>query len=363
MRKNAVIISYLAALIFFSACRKNPSDTKPASLQEHEQDRQKGIVEDYNRDNFDFSQFKGIDWSDPLTYGQPCDDYCIKLTTNPIPAESVIHPIGLTPSNYRSVAIKGDGSCWIRTSIQAALFYAFQDQATFEYFIKMLDQATDAYSHIPGFIGRFKAKQLINLFLALNKLSPQKRLEQFNKKNVDLFLDYSFRSFVHAYENIPGREKELKKILTSLAWWKTPYAYRAIVNYFLPDLPFASYTFFRDRGMTYVKFVKWNSKEYPQVFQSFTYNTESIERYKNYTETFDHYHNIFKERLKTLPPVMAAKKTQGFIATGLLHYLRAESFDKLYQNNAFSAMPVEESPVHVSLIVRADITQQFGFAN
>ncbi len=188
------------------------------------------------RDNFDYRQFDGIDWRNPNTFGAPCSGMCVGPTNDPIPEHAGLSELGITNDNYSMVTIKGDGSCWIRSAIQAVLFPAFQDQAVFNGLIDNIKEASTSLAVVPGFSARFRGEDLINLLTTLNALSPKERLAKFNKTKVDLFLDYSMRGYMHAkevirWEKYPDDEtyaaiKEINqenqiKLLTSHSWGST----------------------------------------------------------------------------------------------------------------------------------------------
>lgn len=198
-----------AAQLQTTAFKPEADPTKP----------QDTIQEDSSRDNFDFTQFKGIDWRDPSTFGEPCAGLCVGPTTDPIPRHALLPELGVTNDNYSMVTIKGDGSCWIRSVIQVVLFQAFQNQAVFKGLIDNIKKANTSLQVIPGFSARFRSDDLINLLNTINALTPRERLAQFNKTKVDLFLDYSMRSYLHAQQALRWKaDPDLKKILTSHSW-------------------------------------------------------------------------------------------------------------------------------------------------
>ncbi len=189
---------------------------EPAERQAH--------LELYNQDDFDFTQFKGIDWKNSDTFGEACSGTCVGTTPGTLGTHSFMPDFGVSADNYVTISIKGDGSCWVRSASHALFFRAFQDPKIFAAVIDNIKIVSTKYAHVPGFSGRFLHQELIDLLTTLNSLSPKDRLAQFNKAKVDLFVDYSMRALLHGHfhsdlidKNESG-QKTQKKYLTSYSW-------------------------------------------------------------------------------------------------------------------------------------------------
>ncbi len=200
-----------------------PTKTHTSVNKEHEKnntketlsdsERQKNITNADLKDNFNFDQFKDVNWSNTKTFGTP-GSYATQTTT-PLPDALEQKDFGITKDNYEVIDIKGDGSCFMRASFNAVLYRAFNNQSIFDEIIKNIPIVAKKYENIPGFSQRFRAKDLITLLTTLNNLSESEQLEALNKDKVDTFLNYSFRSLFAARKN---SNKDIKELLDVNEW-------------------------------------------------------------------------------------------------------------------------------------------------
>ncbi len=199
--------------------------------------RQKDIQEDYLRDNFNFDQFKDVDWANTSTYGNPQANVTLSKSDYKLPENSILKSIGFNDTDYYSVSIRADGSCWMRAALQQVWFVIFTDDSLFNSFIAQIPTIADKYKDVAGFKGRFLHENLINLLKTLKNLSPAERLVQLNKDKIDTFLDYTFRAFLHAHAHINNfkESKESLKKLIKIPEWGDASDGRIIYNEFLPN--------------------------------------------------------------------------------------------------------------------------------
>ena len=187
-------------------------------------DRQKDIEKDYLKDNFNFDQFKDVDWNDVATYGATKSLVTDNKNDYALDEErSVFFALGAQKNDYKIVRIAGDGNCWMRAAIQQALFLILNDEDKFNAFVSKIPVIKEDFKDVPGFEHRFLANDLITLLTKLKSLAPKERLASFNKDKVDTFLQYIFRTLLAAtvYKfSVPDEQKEkyLKISLTMAKW-------------------------------------------------------------------------------------------------------------------------------------------------
>lgn len=237
-----IIIKWISAYILSTwllSCAPS-SDLSPSIPSKEEPAKRQAPLEFYNQDDFDFTQFEGIDWKKSNTFGEPCSGTCVGTTPGTLGTHSFMPDFGISADNYATISIKSDGSCWIRSATHALLFRAFQDSKIFTAIIDNIKIARVKYAQVPGFSGRFFHQELIDLLTTLNSLSPKERLAQFNKAKVDLFLDYSMRALLHAHnysEELAKSESaqmKAKKLLTSHSWGHGSITFQALVEELWP---------------------------------------------------------------------------------------------------------------------------------
>jgi hypothetical protein len=234
-------------------------DSKDKNDKQNGEDKNRNLNESPNRvetciycqDNFDFSLFKkhGVKWDSPETFGEK-GSYVVP-TKQPPKKHIWFESAGINGDNFYHVDIKGDGSCWIRSSIQAILYPIFHREDQYSFFIQQISNAEKIFFNVPGFTDRFKAKKLIKLIKFLKSEPPNKRLEHFNKSHVDLFLDWNFRALLHAidyYNSIikrnldPIEAKKLSKLLKDKSQDDSSHANSGLHFYLLNNFNYAYFT-------------------------------------------------------------------------------------------------------------------------
>jgi len=381
MSARFALKGYFSKLIFyfiiFAGCDHEPSkEVNHANISDIE--RQKDISDNF-KDNFAFDRLSGIDWKAPSTYGPRCSGFCVSPTSNPIPDFAEIPEIGVTKENYFKASIKGDGSCWLRAALQAVLFQVFLDRATFDYFIKRIKDVQQEYKDVPGFLSRFKANDLIDLLQTLYGLSPELRLEQYNKENIDKLLDYTFRAFLHA-KNLKQKSsdpKALHKLLESGSWGDAYSATRDVIWYFFPDQPaFYLSTKFSGVGTLALQVLKWfedlSSIGFPYLFP------KDIRDYQEFlndnTQSFEEIKQAYlgAKKAAELSPTArleersrlnleTIQRAQNLRAIALVHDLRIRSLKDLHSVRAMGALAFSSSTVHVDLMVHKNKARDFGY--
>lgn len=244
MKKIFLIISMLSFFacnleIASSSSSLSSAQTQhiPPSVSVSDALRQKDIKEDYFRDNFNFDQFKDVDWGNTNTYGNFQANVTLSKNDYKLPENSILKTIGFSDTDYYSVTIRADGSCWMRAALQQVWFVIFTDEALFNSFIAQIPIIADKYKDVPGFKGRFLQENLITLLKTLKNLSPAERLVQLNKDKIDTFLDYTFRAFLNAFKSINPNAHEkmtLKNWLTANSWSDPTYIFESVYS-FLPN--------------------------------------------------------------------------------------------------------------------------------
>lgn len=211
----------------YNIITKNISNTK----------RQKNISSDFYKDNFDFEQFKDVDWNDINTYGTTKNLVTKSNYEYNLPTEHVLNLLGANKNDYILVNIAGDGNCWARAGIQQALFLILNNQEIFDNFIKQIPIIAEKYKDIEGFSDRFLANDLIILLNKLKSLPPKERLSCFNKDKVDNFLQYTFRAILAANSAVyNSKNKELiKKFLTMSKWHDAKALFDVAIFFAMPN--------------------------------------------------------------------------------------------------------------------------------
>lgn len=339
----------------------------PPQVYPTNEKRLKKIKEDYNRDNFDFNQFDSIDWRNDKTFGEPCAGFCVQPTKSAIPEHLVFKELGISSDNYYAVSISGDGSCWIRSVIQALLFRAFQEQKVFDAMLANIKRVKYQYKAVPGFSDRFREQDLINLLITLKGLSSKERLAQFNKKRIDLFLDYSMRSLLHAQkthdfhieahpeigraEASKGHRESLKKYLTSHSWGDGSDAFRLLADALFPkDLVSASFNHDPTLSDADIIMVGFNmgmtsipaggATEFEEILKNDRRTLVEVER--DYGKDPHLWHDtLFMKKLQ---------KEWGI-----------NSLAELHKFTAFKVLPMAQSDCHYALIVHKSAAAAFGY--
>lgn len=350
----------------------------------------RNVAADYYRDDFDFNQFKGIDWRNPASFGEPCAGLCVGPTKNPIPAHAELPEIGIVEANYYMVSIKGDGSCWLRAAIQAVLFQAFQDQKVFKEFIATIKTLKTRFAPVPGFSTRFKADDLIDLLTTLNSMSPKGRLAQFNKTKVDLFLEYSMRALLHADEETKAiaaaslnsdQATSLKKLLTTHSWSDQFVGVSTLANLLLPPrIIFGGLHNFDFKNPQR----KTLSLNFVGNFQGLSFSAVTNHEYgelqndhRSLAEV-ENEHRVLKLKLKAKSHIIVNPAhpefsdfykllEQDLFLSYLLLYktiaknIRMDSWADFHRHRAIHVLPYRQYDGHANLMVHKDAAAAFGY--
>ncbi len=213
---------------------------------------------------------------------------------------------------------------------------------------------------------------MINLLITLKGLSSKERLAQFNKKRIDLFLDYSMRSLLHAQkthdfhieahpeigraEASKGHRESLKKYLTSHSWGDGSDAFRQLAYALFPKgLVSASYNYVNPSGRS-------DADDADIIMVGFNMGLISIPA-GGVTE----FEEILKNDRRTLVEVERdhAKDPDLWLNTLFMKKLQKEwginSLAELHKFTAFKVLPMAQSDCHYALIVHKSAAAAFGY--
>lgn len=318
------------------------------------------------QDNFDFSFLKNINWSDPKTYGSKCDSDCIQLTKDAPSKKFNFDEIGLSKQNYYGVKIKGDGSCWVRATFLQLLFYALKDQKNFSTLKENINKAKEEFVEDSGFTNRFKADELIKFLEQLYLMTPKERIETYNKKNVDLFLDYSFRALIYAIQDKKGIRDE--KLLNAKSFGDYYNAYQELSLYLLPDHNIVLLELIdinnprlvvrKKNGIRQVLDVRLSKKlvdDYNKCIKQDCYDKslEELEQMANELRLIIEEHPDNKNKLRMYDAAIVCKK--------ILRQLGITDISKIYEGDELKVLAYREYEGHAAIVVRKDASLEFGY--
>lgn len=392
MSHNKNIIDKIFTLLFIylssflmNGCGPHTPNSHPHSQSSSRSSESHRIFDsnaDYHRDNFNFSQFDGIDWARPQTYGEACPA-CIGPQSVGIHPYNELPGVGITSDNYFRVSVKGDGSCWIRSAFHAVLFALFNNPTCWDGIEDRIFGLAKKFQPVPGFSKRFRAHDLVTLLKTLKNLTPHERFVQFNKKKVDAFLDYSMRALLHARESMAAgtidkdKEKALKSLLTDHSWNDARIANGTLALLLLPKEHIYAYVNFESIANSQNQFVSFSRSNqiiprdgYPKDDKFLQTNRLSYEdlnaHYLQKKQELEPNIDILyqanhpeHQKIRALQKEVSSYERFSFLKK-LQSYGPITSLKELHTLPQFRVLSSRASSNHIELIVHKNAAQAFG---